>query len=153
MKNRGRPTPWRSAKVFRTQVRGAGVRVGSLTASSAWALFVSFLDVPFDVPEEPDSDGVLYQFGIYDFSGEPRFHFDLTMQFVVPDDDEYAQFHCDLQYLPTPQLRGLGSHSEWWWPDDGPDLRVWVDAINQRPEWAILKSMKPTVVEISCDGT
>ncbi|TDW94102.1 hypothetical protein EV137_1401 [Kribbella pratensis] len=81
---RGRqPSPWGSPEVFRTLVHQAGLTVGSLSAASAWSVFGSFSRVEFDVPREPDSDGLLYQFGIYDFSGEPRFHFDLTRQFGV----------------------------------------------------------------------
>src|SRR5687768_9571454 len=97
-----RPSPWGSPEVFRTLLRQAGLTVESLTAASAWSVFGSFSRIEFDVPLEPDSDGLLYQFGIYDFSGEPRFHLDLTRQFGLPDSDEYLQFHCDLQYLPTP---------------------------------------------------
>ncbi|TDX02707.1 hypothetical protein EV647_0925 [Kribbella sp. VKM Ac-2566] len=151
---RGRqPSPWGSPEVFRTLVRQAGLTVGSLSAASAWSVFGSFSRVEFDVPREPDSDGLLYQFGIYDFSGEPRFHFDLTRQFGLPDSDEYLQFHCDLQYLPTPRLEVLGSHSEWWFPGDGKQLPDWVASVNQRPEWPVLESALPTAVEVYCDET
>ena len=148
-----RPSPWGSPKVFRTLVRRAGLTVESLTAASAWSVFGSFSSIEFKVPREPDSDGLLYQFGIYDFSGEPRFHFDLTRQFGLRDSDEYLQFHCDLQYLPTPRIEALGSHSEWWFRGDGSQLPEWVAAVEQRPEWAILESALPVAVELYCDET
>lgn len=125
----------------------------SLTAATAWTLFGSFSGIEFDVPREPESDGLLYQFGVYDFSGESRFHFDLTRQFGLRDSDEYLQFHCDLRYLPAPPLRALGSHSEWWFPGDGRQLPEWVDVVNQRAEWIVLESARPTTVEVYCDET
>ncbi|MEI8407377.1 MULTISPECIES: hypothetical protein [unclassified Kribbella] len=134
-------------------MRQTGLTVESLTAASAWSVFGSFSGIEFDVPREPDSDGLLYQFGIYDFSGEPRFHLDLTRQFGLRDSEEYLQFHCDLQYLPTPRLEVLGSHSEWWFRGDGRQLPEWFAAVNQRPEWPVLESALPTAVEVYCDET
>jgi hypothetical protein len=145
------PSPWASAEVFDTLVRRAGLTVGSLTAASAWSVFAAFGGIEFDVPQETDSDGLLYQYGIHDFSGEPRFHFDLTRQFGLPDSDEYLQFHCDLQYLPTPAVEALGSHTEWWFPSDGRQLPEWVGTVNQGPEWPVLESMVPTAIEVYCD--
>jgi hypothetical protein len=133
--------------------RQAGLTVESLTAAKAWTLFASFGRVGFDVPKEPDSDGLLYPFGIYDFSGEPRFHLSLTRQFGLRGSDEYLQFHWDPQYLPSPRLHALGSHSEWWFPDDGRLLPEWIDAIGQRPEWPVLESALPTAVEVDCGET
>ncbi|MFG1620517.1 hypothetical protein [Kribbella sp. NPDC049227] len=124
-----------------------------MTAASAWSVFGAFGKIEFDVPREADSDGLLYQFGTYDFAGAPRFHFDLTRQFGLRDSDEYLQFHCDVQYLPSPALEALGSHTEWWFPGDGRQLPEWVAAVNQRPEWSVLESMHPTAVEVYCDET
>jgi len=77
----------------------------------------------------------------------------LTRQFGLRGSDEYLQFHWDLQYLPSPRLQALGSHSEWWFPDDGRPLPEWIDAIGQRPEWPVLESALPTAVEVDCDET
>ncbi|WP_433020308.1 hypothetical protein [Kribbella sp. CA-294648] len=125
----------------------------SLTAASAWLVFGSFSRIEFEVSQEPDSDGLLYQFGIYEFSGEPRFHLDLTRQFGLRDSDEYLQFHCDLQYLPTPRLELLGSHNEWWFRGDATPLPEWIAAVAQRPEWSVLESALPTAVEVYCAET
>ena len=145
--------PWDSPEVFRTLVRQAGLTIESLTAVSAWSVFSAFARIAFEVPHEAESDGLLYQFGIHDFSGEPRFHFDLTRQFGLPGSDEYLQFHCDVQYLPTPELQALGSHTEWWFPEDRSRQAEWVHLIDQRPEWTVLRSARPTAVEIHCDQT
>lgn len=102
------PSPWGSPEVFRRLVRRAGLTMESLTAATAWTLFGSFSGIEFDVPREPESDGLLYQFGVYDFSGESRFHFDLTRQFGLRDSDEYLQFHCDLRYLAGAAASGAG---------------------------------------------
>jgi hypothetical protein len=35
----------------------------------------------------PDSDGLLFQYGTYSFSGRPMFTVDVTRQFGISDDD------------------------------------------------------------------
>jgi len=62
-----------------------------MSALSAWDLFIDFAEVPFAVPEVPDADGLLYQFGTHAFTGEPTFYLDLVRQFVVFGSDEYVQ--------------------------------------------------------------
>lgn len=46
-----------------------------------------------------DNDLMLYSTGIFEFTGEPLFHFSLVRQF--PDDEEeYYQIHVDVMYQP-----------------------------------------------------
>ena len=101
----------------------------------------------------PDADELLYQFGIYSFSGESRFHLDFTRQFALPDGDEYLQFHCELQYTATAELQALGSYDEWWWPDGGWDLTARAGDVSSRSEWALLAARPSPTTEISCEQT
>jgi hypothetical protein len=78
---------------------------------------------------------------------------DFTRQFALPDDDEYLQFHCDLQFTATAELQALGSHDEWWWPDEERDLMAWARDVASRPEWALLVSRTPLTTEIYCEHT
>lgn len=131
----------------------AGLDAVTLSASAAWSVFVDFARVPFAVPQISDADGLLYQFGIFTFSGEPRFHLDLTRQFAVPGEDEFLQFHCDMQFSQTADLQALGSHDEWWWPDGGQELTAWAGEVAARPESVVLADKAPVLTEIYCDET
>jgi hypothetical protein len=145
--------PQQAPGVFTHMLGEAGLDVSTMRAAGAWAVFVTFARVPFAVPQLPDADGLLYQLGTYSFSGEPRFHLDFTRQFALPDDDEYLQFHCDLQFTATAELQALGSHDEWWWPDEERDLTAWAMDVASRPEWALLASRTPLTTEIYCEHT
>ena len=51
--------------------------------------------------EEPiDNDMILFETGIFSFTGEPLFYFSLTRQFPN-DDDEYYQIHVDVMFKPN----------------------------------------------------
>jgi hypothetical protein len=126
--------------------------VGRPAAADAWTAYVAFADVAFEVPDEPDADGLLYQYGVYDFSGESRFHLGLVRQFALFDDDELMQFHCNLQFAATPELRALGRYDEWWFLDEGAPA-VWFERIRARPEWPLLTAQLPIAVDIDCEGT
>ena len=124
-----------------------------LTASQARDAWLEFGAQEFRLPNRPDADGLLYQFGIFRFTGEPRFHLDLTRQFALPDSDEYLQVHLDVQFVPDDALRSLGRHEEWWWRDQGQALGVWAEALRGRGEWDVLREREPVAVDLRADET
>ena len=81
----------------------------------------------------PDSDGLLFQYGTYAFSGRPMFTVDLTRQFDISDDageyDRDVQIHCELRYECEPALDVLGSFNSWFFHDDHADLDEWLAAM------------------------
>ncbi|MFD0380270.1 hypothetical protein [Streptomyces sp. NPDC127112] len=58
-----------------------------LTTRAAWLAFMRFARQRFATAPTPDSDGLLFQYGTYAFSGRPMFTVDLTRQFDVSDDE------------------------------------------------------------------
>lgn len=79
------PSPHTAPDVFQALARDAGYTDGLLTPDAAWRLFTTiFTAVRFAVPSGPDTDGLLYQYGVYDFGGEPHFRFDFTRPFALP---------------------------------------------------------------------
>lgn len=104
------------------------------------------------MPEVPDADGLLYQYGTREFSGEPRFHLDLTRQFAVPGEDAYMQFHCDVQLAPTGDLLSLGSHDEWWFRG-AAGFEDWASGLRSRAEWSLLNKYEPVAVRLHLDKT
>lgn len=87
----------------------------------------------FATAPTPDSDGLLFQYGTYAFSGRPMFTVDLTRQFDISDDggehDHYVQIHCELRYECEPALDALGRFNSWFFNDTGADLDEWAAAM------------------------
>ena len=72
-----------------------------------WETFKDFCKEPVEGEEDKE---ILFQCGIYDFTGEELFHFDFVRQFTVYEEDEYSrmeQIHCEFLFNPTVELRKL----------------------------------------------
>jgi hypothetical protein len=72
----------------------------------AWRVFQAFTQIPVDCAE----DGLLFECGTYDFTGEPLFQLSFTRQFTHEEDGEYAgmeQLSCTIYYAPAPELQVL----------------------------------------------
>ena len=54
--------------------------------------------------------------------------------------------------MRLPELGSLGSHDEWWWPEDR-DLGAWAAVLLKRSEWALLDGSAPFLVELELRGT
>jgi hypothetical protein len=145
--------PGGAVEAFGQLLASRGLAAAELLPGHALQLWLDFASTPFDVPAQPQADGLLYQWGTYDFTGQPLFHIDLVRQFALFDDDEYAQFHLDVRLPVAPELTTLGSHSEWWWSDGGVPLDAWRRRLVARPEWVVLASRSPSAVEVFVDHT
>lgn len=83
-----------------------------------WETIRRFASEPADdISPLPDSDGILAQYGTYDWGDGEQFELDMTRQFGF--DDEHGQYshmtqlRCTLLYEPTDQLRALGAGDLW----------------------------------------
>ena len=56
-----------------------------------------------------EPDGLLFETGTYDFTGEKLFYFTLARQFQFMDDNEYVQLRMNVLFLPTAATRHLYS--------------------------------------------
>ncbi|MEV5887207.1 hypothetical protein AB0L74_31880 [Streptomyces sp. NPDC052020] len=120
------------------------------TTRSAWLAFTRFGRRRFGTAPTPDSDGLLFQYGAYAFSGRPMFTVDLTRQFGVSDaggeHDHYVQVHCELRYEPEPDLDALGSFDSWFFHDADADLDEWFAAMEEHP--ALLLGRRPSEIDL-----
>ncbi|MGP3687546.1 hypothetical protein ACTVZO_23130 [Streptomyces sp. IBSNAI002] len=130
-----RPRPADAVDCLRTEL-AAGRTASTTTAPTtrgAWQAFMRFGRKRFDTGLEPDSDGLLFQYGTYAFGGRQLFSVDLTRQFAVNDDDgehdHYMQVHCELRYEPGPDLVALGRFDSWFFHDADEDLDEWFTAM------------------------
>ncbi|KJY28527.1 hypothetical protein VR44_25115 [Streptomyces katrae] len=121
-----------------------------LTTRAAWLAFMRFARQRFATAPTPDSDGLLFQYGTYAFSGRPMFTVDLTRQFDVSDDkgehEHYLQVHCELRYEREPVLDALGSFDSWFFHDTNGDLDEWFAAMERHLE--LLLARRPSEIDV-----
>ncbi|MGW5779111.1 hypothetical protein [Streptomyces sp. NPDC003863] len=115
-----------------------------------WLAFLRFGRQLFHVPDTPDADGLLFQYGTYAFDGPATFTLNLTRQFEVSDSDgdhdHYVQVHCELRYGLTPALAALGSFTSWFFRDAGGDLDEWAQELTERAAWSAIRGLKPAEI-------
>lgn len=110
-----------------------------------WEIFKEFCQEPVEGEEDKE---ILFQCGVYDFTGEEMFHFDFVRQFTVHEEDEYShmeQLHCELLFKPTDELREL-EVSEW--SMDYEDINDFFNYIENLQEFKIPMSLKSLKSEI-----
>jgi hypothetical protein len=97
-----------------------GVNPAAVTAADVFTIvevYRRFAAIPADdaAPVEEDGDGVLAQFGTYDFRGAHEFLADLTRQFLEPGDEDTPmwQLSCTLHWDPSPETEALASGNLW----------------------------------------
>lgn len=111
-----------------------GASDASVSAASAWAAFKDYGRKVFG----PETVGLLFQVGVYDFSGQPLFYFDAVCQFEQTDDegehDHYEQLHCELSCPPNEILRSTRTNL---WSFDYPTADAFFFAVEALPEFQI----------------
>lgn len=108
--------------------------------------FGRFAVIRFAVPEGSDTDGLLFQYGVYNFTGRPMFTLDLLRQFELRDHrgeyEAYRQAGYELLFVPTDRLTDLGEWESWWFdrPDIEDDLESWFAGVRANNVWTIARS-------------
>jgi hypothetical protein len=115
--------PAKAVKVLRRMVLAAGVNPAFPSADDVlrtWRVFQEFsaLKVKGIVAADEDGDGLLVQYGVYDWHDDDgeHFSFDFTRQFIHDDgdeDNELSQLNCTFLYDVTPAHRSLPSENLW----------------------------------------
>lgn len=110
-----------------------------------WETFKDFCKEPVEGEEDKE---ILFECGVYDFTGEELFHFDFVRQFTVYEEDEYShmeQLYCEFLFKPTDELRSL-EVSEW--SMDYDDIDDFLNYIENLQEFKIPLNLKPIKSEI-----
>ncbi len=106
-----------------------------------WEVFKSFGREPV---EGEDEVALLFQCGVYDFTGEELFYFDFVRQFSIYNDDEYShmeQLHCEFIFKPTNELRKL-QITEWYFDYEG-DIEDFFSKIENLRKFKLPMKEKP----------
>jgi hypothetical protein len=110
-----------------------------------WQAFKDFCKEPVEGEEEKE---ILFQCGVFNFTGEKLFHFDFVRQFTVYDEDEYShieQLHCEFLFEPTNELKKLKATE---WSMDYDDKDGFFNHIENIKEFKIPLNLKPKKTEI-----
>jgi hypothetical protein len=116
--------------------------------------FRRFAALPVDdaKPPEDDGDGVVAQFGTYDFRGQREFSADLTRQVVEVggEDAPMWQLSCTFYWPPSTATDGLASGHLWSF---GKTLDEFFDEAVALPgwAWALNGTQEPRDIVITLD--
>jgi hypothetical protein len=117
----------------------AGVTSRAMTTASVRATVATFrqfamLPTEDAAPAEEDGDGILAEFGTYDFRGEREFSASLTRQFVeVGNEGAMWQLGCTFYWTSRAATDVLASGHMWSF---GRTLDDFFDDLVQLPAWA-----------------
>ncbi|MGW0964621.1 hypothetical protein [Streptomyces sp. NPDC002516] len=121
-------------------------------AEEVWLAFLRFGRRLFHVPDTPDADGLLFQYGTYAFDGPPAFTLDLTRQFELCDRNgahyHYEQVHCELRYTLTPALEALGTFASWFFHNAEDDLEEWARELTEQPAWTLIRRLQQAEIRL-----
>jgi hypothetical protein len=114
-----------------------------------------FAAVEFDLPEDQDADGFLFQYGRVNWFPEPTFVLNMVRQLEVVDTDGehefYSQVRFEYRYPLDAELEAAGSHSERFFPGDGPSFESWLDSVLRSPIGGLLGGRNPREFLVSED--
>ena len=134
-----------------------GVTLGAVTGDETPALvevYRRFAAIPADdaAPAEQDGDGILAEFGTYDFRGAREFSADFTRQFLGPGDEDWPmwQLHCTLYWDSGPETDALASGRLWSF---GMALAAFFAEAVALPgwAWALSGSQAPRDLEVTLE--
>ena len=121
------------------------IGVDSNDIKKVWETFKDFCKVPVEGEEERE---ILFQCGVYDFTGEELFYFDFVRQFSIYNEDEYShmeQLHCGFFFKPTVELSNFVIVE---WSMDYDEIDDFFNHIENLQEFKIPSNLKPIKSEI-----
>ncbi len=134
---------------LRQRLSEAGVAPGDRSFLATWEVFKQFAADSVDSP----TDGLLFESGVYRFTGPERFTVHFLRQFEVAyedgDHDHYEQLRCEFLYEPTDELRSLGSLNLWCFPSDGDSIADWFKEVEDRVEFEWATRLVPSKATVS----
>jgi hypothetical protein len=103
-----------------------------------WEEFKSFAQEEVDGEEEK---AILFQCGIFDFTGEKLFYYDFVRQFTDVEDGNMQQLHCEFVFTPLKEFKKL-KVEEWFFDYEG-ELNDYFKKIESLKEFKIPLNYTP----------
>lgn len=137
-------------QVLRDKVAEAS-REESVVFLGALEGFKRFAQTQFEVPDTPDSDGCLIEYGISEASRGPEFCVHLVRQFEQlykdGDHEKYIQTSCDMTFPLDEQLKTLGGRVQWWFRSSGDNFNSWWTEQTSSSWMQLLSQRAPKSIE------
>ena len=134
---------------FRVMLSDAGFDPLHPAPRLAWATFKSFMREPVDCAD----DGVLFECGVFGFTGEDLFYLEFIRQFSYNDDegeyDRMEQLHCTFTRAPTDELLRTQKNL---WGYDFESLDEYFIAVEQLHEFQVATSQTGWKFELRQEG-
>ena len=112
----------------------------------------SFAAIDFDVADEPQADGILFEYGTFRSLPEPAFLIGFTRQLSAGDTDGgsegYHQLHLEYTFPIDADLEAAGSRTEWWFRDDPVEFDQWLGMAMADPVWDTVRGKQPTAFTV-----
>ncbi|MDX3453182.1 hypothetical protein PV396_14680 [Streptomyces sp. ME02-8801-2C] len=106
-----------------------------------------FSAIEFEVPEIPDADGYLFQYGKVNWFLEPTFTLGIVRQLEVVDaageHESYVQVQFEFRYPLDGDLDSVDSYSEWWFPGGEVSFDSWLDSVDRTTISNLLAAKSP----------
>jgi hypothetical protein len=136
-----------AGRAAREIAEGAGLSLAGLTG-----IVRRFSEVEFEVPELPDADGDLFQYGRAGWLPEPTFVLGILRQFEVVgsagEHESYVHVEFACAYPMDDDLDAVGSHAQWWFPGGEVSFGAWLDSVDRAPVMSLLAAKTPRGCEI-----
>ena len=136
---RAHMTPSDAQAQLRSMLLDGGFRFEAPHPAIGWSVFRRFAAVPVEGVE----DGVLWQVGCYDFTGQRLCHLDFVRQFSFSEGGEYdhmEQLHLEFTCLPTSALSSIERNE---WAFDYPSLDEYFNTVEAFPEFQTALKSSP----------
>lgn len=136
--------------LLRKMLKENGFQPKSPDVKIAWETFKAMCDVKFECEE----DELLFETGVYDFSGKDMFFLSVVRQFtIIEEDGEYdyvEQLHMDFLYEPVPELAEFSETI--WTYDFEDDFGGFFEAVEKSQVFcAVRESFIPVEFELYFD--
>lgn len=115
---------------------------------TGWTVFKKMSAQPFDCA----GDSLLFETGVYDFTGEALYYISLVRQFTIDVDGEYdylEQLHLEFTYQPEECLKDQKTIIQTYDFDD--DFQMFFEAVEKAEAFLLPQEMIPAGVEIYMD--
>ena len=114
----------------------------------AWEVFKQFVQLPLS--QAGVTDGVLFQCGVFDFTGKALFYLDFVRQYEFSDVhggyDHIEQVHCELTAFPAVELKQLRTNL---WAEECSSLQDFFRQVESLREFQVAVQHSPYVLDIS----
>ena len=111
-----------------------------------------FTTVEFDVANEPQADGILFEYGTFRSLPDPGFLIGFTRQLssggADGESEGYHQLHLEYSYPVDEKLEAVGNRTEWWFRDDHVEFDRWLGSMLADPVWETLRTKRPAAFTV-----